>query len=238
MALILIIVNRLNNRQVTKPKAQTIGPTCLANGATCSWDYTGSDEVTFDYAIKDITQGDTPTASIIKKGQTPATSVSFTPQPNHIYKCTVFAINSCGSGPAGSAQNICLSGLSPTPTTPPKTPTPTPTTPPGVTPTVTPTKTPTPTPTKTPTPSPTLPPGVTPTATPTPSPTTPQSTVVTPTRTPTPTEIIIVVQTTTVPKSTSAPTTTTVKPPTAGSLWPSVAVIGFSLAIIALGLVL
>lgn len=239
-ALLLMIMHRLSTRQTIQQHAQVpTGPSCPANGATCSWTFSGG-EATFDYTIKDITEGDTPNARIVKKGQTPLTSVNFTPLPNHTYKCTVFAINDCGPGPSTSSANTCLSVPSPTPPlspptdntpTPTKKPTPSPTLPPAVTPS------PTATPTKTPTPSPTLPPAVTPTSTLTPQPTaTPTPTTIS-FITPTPTEIIIVVRTST-PNPTTEKTPTSVQPPQAGALTPSLIMVFVGVAIITLGLIL
>lgn len=189
------------------------GPSCPAEGATCSWDEV-SGATSYTFIIRNKT-----TDQVVKSGTTEQRSVTFTPEVGTIYECEVSAVNACGTGPATKVQQSCVAELTPTPTqapspTPTDVPTPTPTLPPDVTPTEGPTPTPTPVPTETPTP--TLTSAPTPTATPPPGATntpTPAATATPPpgaTNTPTPTETVVA-------QSQLTPTTVAPTIPSAGS---------------------
>lgn len=210
----------LNQSQAPQKKASTI-PTlsCRAESAYCSWDATDG-STAYQYDITDTTTG-----QAVKSGRTGETKITFTPQINHIYRCTVKIINVCGVGPEAEAQNSCSEIPQPTPTTSP-------------TPKIT--NTPTPTPTKGPSPTPTNPP----TGGPTPTPTG----VITPTNGPTatPTPILIVsvtntpLPTATAPPAGGSPTSPPTTPalPSAGNFIPALTVLIFSSGIIVLGLLL
>lgn len=150
-------------------------PACQADLATCEWD-TANGATSYTYKIVN-----TATNEVVAEGDiaAPATSISFSSEPNNTYSCTVTPVNGCGTGDSDSAQTTCTVAT-PTPT---NTPTPTPTD--VVTPT--PTNTPTPSPTKIPTPTATNTPTPTKTVTiiNTPTPTTPPIATNTPTSIPT-----------------------------------------------------
>lgn len=201
-------------------------PVCREDEGICSWD---SLDGASQYEIKII---DTDTGEEIKSGtvSSPETQFTFPFQPGSTYKCSVTAINQCGTGKLKEGSPVTCQE-SPTPTltptitpsttempipTPTETPSPTPTDVPIPTPT--PTNTPIPTPTNTPIPTPTN----TPRLTPTPYPT------YTPYPTPTPV-IIIRTQPTTPPQIIYRPVTQIVQQParqTVQKVYPTLAPTG------------
>ncbi len=216
VAFLLITLTKLKEPQTVQKRAAEPVPTsapdqaCLADGV-CSWEYTEKG-VTFKYEIRDTTKSEPGT--VVKSGETPDTRITFPVFADHSYKCIVTVTNECGDSPTTTATNTCKSGEKPSPT------------PTGVI---------TTTPTRTPTPNPSA--SVTPTNNPsvTPSPTTH------PSITPTPSEIVIVVTSVTpspTTLTTQPPTKAPVSPPTAGILWPSVALVVVGIFIVMLGFVL
>ena len=169
---------------------QPTGPICLDNSGSCSW---SSDETATSFEVKII---DEITGETVLDKTTNENVVYFTPLANHVYKCTVIPINSCGTGVEESAQTICTVEFSPTPS-PSDIPTPTE----ELTPTLTPTGTLTPSPTDelTPTPTDELTPTPTDELTPTPteefSPTPTDEATSTPKPSSTPTEIVLISET-------------------------------------------
>lgn len=117
--------NQVVNVKMDYP-ANTGGTTYNFTQASCTWDAVSG---ATSYSIK-ITQVES--SSVVKTDSVPSgtTTYAFTVTPNNTYKCEISAVNSCGTGPAGSDQLLCKTDTIPTtPPSPTEAPTVAPTTP-------------------------------------------------------------------------------------------------------------
>lgn len=136
----------LSQRQQNLEQEAAEPSACIETQATCAWDPVPG-AASYQYQIIDVESG----GQIVNGVANGATQVTFNMTPGREYKCTVVAVNSCGTGEPGEGTAAC--------------------TPPTGTPTVPPSNTPTSPPTNTPIPSatPTVPPSTTPLPTNTPT---------------------------------------------------------------------
>jgi len=88
--------------------------TCHPNQSTCSWDAINSASA-YHYKVIETGSGNVIQESDIAA---PTTTATFPSEPGKTYSCSVYAINICGKGNAGSGTSTCpaLTGT-PTPTT-------------------------------------------------------------------------------------------------------------------------
>jgi len=85
--------------------------TCHPNQSTCSWDtITGASA--YHYKVTETGSGNVIQESDIAA---PATTATFPSEAGKTYSCSVYAINICGKGNAGSGTSTCPA-LTPTPT--------------------------------------------------------------------------------------------------------------------------